>query len=66
MAPAPAARFGALLKHYRRAAGLTQEALAEQARLSVRGIQDLERGVSQAAPAALPIRLSIMVRGPRR
>jgi transcriptional regulator with XRE-family HTH domain len=47
-APAPSARFGALLKHYRRAAGLTQEVLAEQARLSVRGIQDLERGVSQA------------------
>jgi len=41
-------RFGALLKHYRRAAGLTQEALADRARLSVRGIQDLERGVSRA------------------
>jgi len=41
-------RFGALLKHYRRAAGLTQEALADRARLSVRGIQDLERGASKA------------------
>jgi transcriptional regulator with XRE-family HTH domain len=47
MTTAPAPRFGALLKHYRRAAGLTQEALAEQARLSVRGIQNLESGVSQ-------------------
>src|SRR5205823_10125578 len=43
----PAPRFGALLKAYRRAAGLTQEALAERARLSARAIQDLERGVSQ-------------------
>jgi tetratricopeptide (TPR) repeat protein/transcriptional regulator with XRE-family HTH domain len=36
--------FGALLKRYRLAAGLTQEELAERARLSVRGITDLERG----------------------
>src|SRR5437763_6154010 len=36
--------FGALLKRYRQAAGLTQEALAEQAGLSVRAISDLERG----------------------
>jgi non-specific serine/threonine protein kinase len=36
--------FGALLRHYRRVAGLTQEALADRARLSVRGINDLERG----------------------
>src|SRR5205807_8837444 len=47
MTTPPAPRFGALLKHHRRAAGLTQEALAEQARLSVRGIQNLESGVSQ-------------------
>ena len=47
MTTPPAPRFGALLKHYRRAAGLTQEALAEQAHLSVRGIQNLESGVSQ-------------------
>src|SRR5918911_3762801 len=38
--------FGQLLKHYRKAAGLTQEELAEQARLSVRGIQALEQGAS--------------------
>ena len=36
--------FAALRRHYRRTAGLTQEELAEQARLSVRGITDLERG----------------------
>src|SRR2546423_7650241 len=34
----PTPRFGALLKRYRRAAGLTQEAWAEQAHLSGRGI----------------------------
>lgn len=36
--------FGALLKRHRRAAGLTQEELAERAGLSRRGINDLERG----------------------
>src|SRR5579884_1860331 len=49
--PASSTRFGALLKRYRRALGLTQEALAERARLSVRGIQDLERGASQSPRA---------------
>ncbi len=39
--------FGALLQALRTAAGLTQEALAERARLSKRGLQDLERGVRQ-------------------
>jgi ribosome-binding protein aMBF1 (putative translation factor) len=39
--------FGELLRRYRVAAGLSQEALAEQARLSVRGISDLERGLSR-------------------
>ena len=39
--------FGELLKHYRVGAGLTQEALAERARLSARGISDLERGVNR-------------------
>lgn len=37
-------RFGATLRHYRVSAGLSQEALAERAGLSVRGISDLERG----------------------
>src|SRR6266496_1322068 len=40
--------FGALLKRYRIAAGLTQEALAERASLSTRAISDLERGLSRA------------------
>jgi tetratricopeptide (TPR) repeat protein/transcriptional regulator with XRE-family HTH domain len=40
--------FGQLLRRYRTAAGLTQEALAERAGVSVRGISDLERGVRRA------------------
>lgn len=36
--------FGVLLRHYREAAALSQEILAERAGLSVRGISDLERG----------------------
>lgn len=36
--------FGQLLRRYRDAAGLTQEALGERAGLSARGIQDLEAG----------------------
>ncbi len=39
--------FGALLKQYRMAAGLSQETLAERARISTRTISDLERGVNQ-------------------
>jgi non-specific serine/threonine protein kinase len=39
-----AASFGGLLRSHRRAAGLTQEALAERAGLSVRGLQHLEAG----------------------
>ena len=35
--------FGDVLRRYRVAAGLTQEALAERAALSARGISDLER-----------------------
>jgi predicted ATPase/transcriptional regulator with XRE-family HTH domain len=58
--------FGALLKQFREAAGLTQEALAEQAGLSVRAISALERGVNRtprrdtlerlASALALPVR----------
>ncbi len=36
--------FGAVLRRYRMAAGLSQEQLAEQAGLSAHGISDLERG----------------------
>src|SRR5690348_6441672 len=35
--------FGALLRRYRVAAGLSQETLAERAHMSARGISDLER-----------------------
>ena len=38
--------FGDLLRRARREAGLTQEALAERAGLSARGISDLERGIT--------------------
>jgi LuxR family maltose regulon positive regulatory protein len=37
--------FGALLRRYRLDANLSQEALAERARMSARAISDLERGV---------------------
>jgi predicted ATPase/DNA-binding XRE family transcriptional regulator len=40
--------IGALLKRFRLAAGLTQEALAERASLSTRAVSDLERGLSRA------------------
>jgi len=40
------ATFGALLRRHRVTAGLTQEALAERAGLSVYGIQKLERGAT--------------------
>ena len=39
--------FGALLKRYRQAAGLSQEALAARADLSARAISDLERGINR-------------------
>src|SRR5262249_44761089 len=48
MATAQPLTYGQLLKHYRTAAHLTQEALAERAGLSARGISDVERGVRQA------------------
>jgi predicted ATPase/DNA-binding NarL/FixJ family response regulator/DNA-binding XRE family transcriptional regulator len=41
------ASFGALLKRYRLAAGLSQEALAARASLSTRAISDLERGINR-------------------
>ena len=37
--------FSSVLRRYRTEAGLTQEALAERARLSARAVSDLERGV---------------------
>src|SRR5438105_4636662 len=41
------AALGDLVKHARRAAGLTQEGLAERAGLSARAISDLERHVNR-------------------
>src|SRR5215470_9949050 len=41
------AGFSTLLKHYRRAAGLSQEMLAARAGLSARAISDLERGINR-------------------
>jgi predicted ATPase/transcriptional regulator with XRE-family HTH domain len=41
--PGPS-EFGTLLRHYRLAAGLSQEALAERARMSTNGVGALERG----------------------
>ena len=43
----PTPSFGALLKRYRLAAGLSQEALAERARLSAQAIGAMERGITQ-------------------
>ena len=42
------AAFGSLLRSLRTAAGLTQEELAEAARVSYRSISDLERGISRS------------------
>src|SRR5512132_3433161 len=50
--------FGQLLQHYRLAAGLSQEELAERAALSKRGISDLERGVRRAPYPATVRRLA--------
>ncbi len=44
----PPPSFGDLLKRFRKAAGLTQEALAVQAGLSMHGVSDLERGINRA------------------
>ena len=45
--------FGFLLRNHRRAAGLTQEALADRAALSVRGLQHLEAGDAHPSRATL-------------
>ncbi|HEY2476007.1 MAG TPA: tetratricopeptide repeat protein [Candidatus Cybelea sp.] len=42
--PSSSSRFGTLLREYRLAAGLSQEALAERARMSTHGVSALERG----------------------
>ena len=50
------ASFGDLLKRFRLAAGLSQEALAERAGLSPRGVSDLERG-ARTSPRPGTVRL---------
>src|SRR5437016_14053791 len=40
-------QFGTLLKRYRTAAGLTQEALGARAQVSARTIAELQRGISR-------------------
>jgi predicted ATPase/DNA-binding XRE family transcriptional regulator len=40
-------QFGTLLRRYRTAAGLTQEALAARAQVSARTVADLERGINR-------------------
>jgi predicted ATPase/DNA-binding CsgD family transcriptional regulator/DNA-binding XRE family transcriptional regulator len=50
------AGFGELLRRYRIAVALSQEALAERAGLSARGISDLERG-ARRAPRLETVRL---------
>ena len=56
MATSEGSAFGALLQRHRRAAGLTQEALAERAGLSARAVSDLERGVHRR-PYPVTVRL---------
>src|SRR2546429_7771295 len=48
--------FSAVLRHYRRAAGLTQEELAERAGISERSINGMERGL-QHVPRRDTVRL---------
>jgi transcriptional regulator with XRE-family HTH domain len=49
MTEQPALNFGGLLRQLRTQARLTQEELAEAARLSPRSVSDLERGISRTA-----------------
>src|SRR5215217_686176 len=56
MATTSFASFGALLRHHRLIAGLSQEELAERAGVSARGIQLLERG-GRTSPRSETVRL---------
>ncbi len=51
--------FGDILRRYRVAAGLTQEALAERAAMSARGISGLERGARTHPYPATVRRLAV-------
>ena len=64
----PAPSFGDLLRQRRLEAGLTQEALADRARLSKRGISDLERG-ARTRPQRETVKLladALGLAGPKR
>ena len=57
--------FGVALKRFRLGAGLTQEGLAERARLSARAVSDLERGVARAPrPGTLALLARALRLGP--
>lgn len=56
--PLGPSKFGALLRDFRVAAGLTQEELAEGAGVSARGLSDLERGISRNPQKATLARLA--------
>ena len=49
MTEQPALSFGGLLRQLRAEASLTQEELAEEAKLSPRSVSDLERGINRTA-----------------
>lgn len=53
MPPRPNTIFGTLLRTYRLRAGLTQEALAERAELSPRGLIHLEHGTRRPYPSTV-------------
>jgi transcriptional regulator with XRE-family HTH domain len=61
-------RFGGLLRQLRDQAGLTQEELAEAARVSQRAVSDLERGVNATArkDTAVLLAAALGLDGPAR
>ena len=68
MGSPPPVSFAALLRSYRQAAGMTQEELAERARLSVQAIGALERG-DRRAPRKETVNLlaeALALTGPTR
>src|SRR5215470_12785338 len=56
--PSDGPSFGALLRQHRLERGLSQEALADKAGVSLRGISDLERGARRAPHPATIGRLA--------
>ena len=68
MAEQPALSFAGLLRQLRGEARLTQEELAEAARLSPRSVSDLERGVNRTArkDTALLLADALSLAGPVR